>query len=226
MESDDESEGLFSSLFGKLFKRDDDSVLEHFITMARRDGDLTAGEQSLLLNVLRLGRKQVREIMIPRTDIACAPLDDAAKAVTDLIIERGHSRIPIYRGNRDNIVGIVHAKDFLRSSLQPGDGPVDVRKIMRKPLFIPDTKIVRDMLQEFQSAKKSIMAIALDEYGGTSGPGHVRGRAGGNRGRDRGRIRRAQARRTSRCWTIKATYSFPGRTPLFEELEKYLGPGT
>lgn len=168
MESDDESEGLFSSMFGKLFKRDDDSVLEHFITTARRDGDLTAGEQSLLLNVLRLGRKQVREIMIPRTDIACAPLEDAAKAVTDLVIERGHSRIPIYRGNRDNIVGIVHAKDFLRSSLQPGDGPVDVRKIMRKPLFIPDTKNVLDMLQVFQS-KKVHMAIALDEYGGTSG---------------------------------------------------------
>lgn len=167
MEVEDESEGLFSSLIGKLFKKDDD-VLEDFIHSARRDGELTAGEQSLLLNVLRLGRKQVREIMIPRTDIACAPLDEPVSVVTDLIMERGHSRIPIFQGNRDNIVGIVHAKDLLRRCLSPDGPPPDVGKIMRRPLFIPDTKNVMDMLQVFQS-KKVHMAIALDEYGGTSG---------------------------------------------------------
>lgn len=168
MELEDESESLFSSLFGKLFKRDD-SVLEKFIHHAQRDGDLTGDEVGLLVNVLRLGRKQVREIMIPRTDIACAPLDEPLSSVIDLIMERGHSRIPIFRGNRDNIVGIVHAKDLLRHCAHPEAGsPPAIKDIMRKPLFIPDTKNVQDMLQVFRS-KKVHMAIALDEYGGTSG---------------------------------------------------------
>ncbi|WP_461209509.1 hemolysin family protein [Desulfocurvus sp. DL9XJH121] len=167
MEVEDESESLFSTLFGKLFKKDD-SVLEKFILSAKRDGDITSDEVALLLNVLRLGRKQVREIMIPRTDIACAPLDEPLSAVTDLIVERGHSRIPIFRGNRDNIVGIVHAKDLLLHLAHPDAEALSIRDIMRKPLFIPDTKNVQDMLQVFRS-KKVHMAIALDEYGGTSG---------------------------------------------------------
>ncbi|BBD07591.1 hemolysin family protein [Desulfovibrio ferrophilus] len=163
---EDESDSLFSTLFGKLFKRDD-SVLEKFIHSAKRDGDLTGDEVSLLLNVLRLGRKQVREIMIPRTDIACEAVDEPLQAVAEHLMKRGHSRIPIYQDNRDNIVGIVHAKDMLRHCMLGGD-PKSTADIMRKPLFIPDTKNVMDMLQVFRT-RKIHMAIALDEYGGTSG---------------------------------------------------------
>lgn len=162
---EDESDSLLTTLFGKLFKRDD-SVLEKFIHSAKRDGELTGDEVGLLLNVLRLGRKQVREIMIPRTDIACAPLDEEPRAILDHLITLGHSRLPIYKGNRDNIVGIVHAKDMLR--LSACEASLSLGEIMRRPLFIPDTKNVMDMLQVFRS-KKIHMAIALDEYGGTSG---------------------------------------------------------
>ncbi|MBU1004159.1 MAG: hemolysin family protein [Proteobacteria bacterium] len=163
---EDEPDSLFSTLFGKLFKRDD-SVLEKFIHSAKRDGDLTSDEVGLLLNVLRLGRKQVREIMIPRTDIICASLSEPLQTIADHLMEHGHSRIPIFQGNRDNIVGIVHAKDMLRHCML-GEPPKTIAEIMRKPLFIPDTKNVMDMLQVFRT-KKVHMAIALDEYGGTSG---------------------------------------------------------
>lgn len=163
---DDEPDSLFSTLFGKLFKRDD-SVLEKFIHSAKRDGDLTGDEVGLLLNVLRLGRKQVREIMIPRTDIVCASLGEPLQTIVDHLMEHGHSRIPIFQGNRDNIVGIVHAKDMLRHCML-GENPKSIAEIMRKPLFIPDTKNVMDMLQVFRT-RKVHMAIALDEYGGTSG---------------------------------------------------------
>lgn len=165
---DDDSGSLFSSLMGKLFRKEHQSEVESFILEARHDGELKAGEAAMLLNVLRLSRKQVREIMIPRTDIVCADVTDSLEELCALLTDRGHSRIPIYRENRDNISGIVHAKDLLKILSHPGERPPSIAEIMRTPLFIPDTKNVYDMLQVFKS-NKIHLAIALDEYGGTSG---------------------------------------------------------
>jgi len=166
---DDDSGSLFSALMGKLFRKGDDSEVERFILEAQRDGELRGEESAMLLNVLRLSRRQVTEIMIPRTDIVCAPVDSSIEEMSLLIAESGHSRIPVYRKNRDNIVGIVHAKDVLRAVTQAGDAPPAVlAETMRAPLFIPETKNVYDMLQVFRT-NKIHLAIALDEYGGTSG---------------------------------------------------------
>ncbi len=151
----------------KLFGGRDSIPIENAILAARKHGELKAEEVSMLMNVLRLGRRQVREIMIPRTDIVCAELSEPVSAVAGLIIEHGHSRIPVFRENRDNIVGIIHAKDLLRHLCAPHEPPM-AEAIMRTPLFIPDTKNVYDMLQDFR-ANKIHLAIALDEYGGTSG---------------------------------------------------------
>ncbi len=166
---DDDSGSLFSALLGKLFKKDVDSEVERFILEAKKDGELRGEEAAMLLNVLRLSRKQVHEIMIPRTDIVCADIHETIADLSELIAEHGHSRIPIYRDNRDNIVGIVHAKDVLRILAGPAEGErPTLGQLMRTPLFIPDTKNVYDMLQVFRS-NKIHLAIALDEYGGTSG---------------------------------------------------------
>lgn len=167
---DDDSGSLFSALMGRLFRKTDDSEVERFILEAQRDGELRGEESAMLLNVLRLSRRQVTEIMIPRTDIVCAPADNSIEEMALLIAESGHSRIPVYRKNRDNMVGIVHAKDVLRALTQPDEFPRPARAetIMREPLFIPETKNVYDMLQVFRS-NKIHLAIALDEYGGTSG---------------------------------------------------------
>ncbi len=166
MSIEDESDGLLSSLFSKLFKKEDASI-EKFIDIAGREGELSKDEVNLLHNVLRLGRKQVREIMIPRTDIFCVPQDTDMHSIMELILSCGHSRIPVYTETRDNIIGIVMAKDLLRSHCST-DNTLDTDSFIHTPLFIPDTKSVLDMLHVFRS-KKMHMAIALDEYGGTSG---------------------------------------------------------
>lgn len=159
------SEGLITTLFNRLFRGKGESV-EKLILSAKEEGDLKNDEVAMLLNVLRLGRKDVSEIMIPRTDIVCAEIGDALSDVVELINGSGHSRIPIYRKTKDHIVGIVHAKDLLKYCSKDEQAPLE--KIMRVPLFIPDTKNVKDMLQVFR-ARKIHLAIAQDEYGGTSG---------------------------------------------------------
>ena len=162
-------EGKFWSTIKRFFRKDDASSIEAIIMAARDEGEIRKEEASIVLKVLRLGRKQVHEIMIPRTDIICAEIEDRIEDVAELIIAHGHTRIPIYKDNKDNIVGIVHAKDLLQFVLHPTPSPRNrLEEILREPLFIPETKNVMEMLLEFQS-RKNHLAIALDEYGGTSG---------------------------------------------------------
>ena len=163
-----ESEGLFPSLLRRLFGTRDDLPIERTIRDAREDGDLAPEQAAILLNVLRLSRKQVMDIMIPRTDIVCAEVGESLAEIARIFVEQGHSRVPIYRENRDNIVGIIHAKDLLRSFHSEDNAAATAADIMRPALFIPETKNVYDMLQEFKD-KRIHLAIALDEYGGTSG---------------------------------------------------------
>ncbi|WP_045220849.1 hemolysin family protein [Desulfonatronum thioautotrophicum] len=162
-------EGKFWNMFKRIFRKDDASSIEAIILAAKDEGEIRKEEASIVLKVLRLGRKQVHEIMIPRTDIICAEIEDRVEDVAELIITHGHTRIPIYKDNKDNIVGIVHAKDLLQFVLHPTPSTNNrLEQILREPLFIPETKNVMEMLQEFQS-RKNHLAIALDEYGGTSG---------------------------------------------------------
>ncbi|WP_243362877.1 hemolysin family protein [Fundidesulfovibrio terrae] len=165
---DEGSEGRFWTLVNKFFRGRNDLPLEELIQAATEDGEVGAEDASVLLKYLKLGKKQVADIMVPRTDIACADEEDGIDAVTRLIIERGHSRIPIYRENRDHIIGVVHAKDVLTYLVNPKDKPRSLAPVMRRPLYIPETKNLKDMLAEFQKGRIHI-AIALDEYGGTSG---------------------------------------------------------
>jgi magnesium and cobalt transporter len=165
---DEGSEGRFWTLVNKFFRGRNDLPLEELIQAATEDGEVGAEDASVLLKYLKLGKKQVADIMVPRTDIACADEEDGIEEVTRLIMERGHSRIPIYRENRDHIIGVVHAKDVLTYLVNPKDKPQSLAPVMRRPLYIPETKNLKDMLAEFQKGRIHI-AIALDEYGGTSG---------------------------------------------------------
>ena len=167
---DDGSEGhstLWARL-GRLFGHDDQESLEQAILEARAEGEVEPYEESMLLGVLRFNDLQVQDTMIPRTDIDCVPDDMPLKEVAGVIVRSGHSRIPVYRETRDNIVGILHAKDVLRSLLDTESRVPPVADVMREPFFVPETKSIRTLLQEFRARKQHI-AIALDEYGGTSG---------------------------------------------------------
>ncbi len=162
------SDSTIWSRLANIFRREDDESLKKAILEARADGEVAADEESMLLSILAIDDMQVQDIMTPRTDIDCTPSQSPLLEVADFIVQSGHSRIPVFQDTRDNIIGIVHAKDLLRYLIDEEKQLTPVNEIMREPFFVPETKGVRELLQEFRS-KKLHIAIALDEYGGTSG---------------------------------------------------------
>ena len=118
--------------------------------------------------VIELGERRVHEVMVPRVAIAALPSDATLEQAIDLVVEVGHSRIPVYHDSIDEIVGILYAKDLL-PYLKPDAGPRPaLRKLLRPPVLVPESMTVDDLLHEFQRRKVHI-AIVLDEYGGTAG---------------------------------------------------------
>ena len=168
MDGGTEGHSTIWSRLSRLFGHDDQESLEKAILEARADGEVEPYEESMLLGILRFNDLQVQDTMIPRTDIDCVPDDMPLQEVARIIVRSGHSRIPVYKDTRDNIVGILHAKDVLSSLLEQDDDEPGVSTVMREPFFVPETKSIRTLLQEFRARKQHI-AIALDEYGGTSG---------------------------------------------------------
>jgi CBS domain containing-hemolysin-like protein len=124
-------------------------------------------EKELIHSIFEFGDTLVREVMVPRPDMASAPVSANVNQVLDLILRRGYSRIPVYGESIDDIVGVVYAKDLLRH-LYAGKGDVALDKIMRPAFFVPETKKVSDLLREMQKRQIHI-AIVLDEYGSTAG---------------------------------------------------------
>ena len=168
MDGGTEGHSTIWSRLSRLCGHDDQESLEKAILEARAEGEVEPYEESMLLGILRFNDLQVQDTMIPRTDIDCVPDDMPLQEVARIIVRSGHSRIPVYKDTRDNIVGILHAKDVLSSLLEQADDEPSVPTVMREPFFVPETKSIRTLLQEFRARKQHI-AIALDEYGGTSG---------------------------------------------------------
>lgn len=165
---DNQSDSIWAQIKGLFRGRDEDEPpLEKAIEEAREEGDLAMEEAAILQNVLKLAHHTVYDVMVPRTDMDCAGMDHSIAEVAELILSSGHSRIPIYKDDKDNIVGVVYAKDLLPALLQ-GQNQTPASEVMRQALFVPDNKNVRDMLKDFLT-RRMHMAIALDEYGGTSG---------------------------------------------------------
>jgi magnesium and cobalt transporter len=165
---DDGSDSSIWQRLAKFFHGRHADTVEQAIRDASEEGELDKEEGSMLLSVLTLDELQVQDIMTPRTDIACVSDEASIRQVAELIIATGHSRIPLYSDNRDNIVGIVHAKDLLEHMLDPAEQERPATGIMRPPFFVPETKNVLRLLQEFRSLKNHL-AVILDEYGGTAG---------------------------------------------------------
>jgi putative hemolysin len=131
-------------------------------------GVLEAEEEQMINAVIELGERRVHEVMIPRVAMAALPDDATLEQSIDLVVDVGHSRIPVYHDSIDEIVGILYAKDLL-PYLKPDAGPrAALRKLLRPPVLVPESMTVDDLLHEFQRRKVHI-AIVLDEYGGTAG---------------------------------------------------------
>lgn len=141
--------------------------LRTIIDVGQKEGIIGKKEREMIHRVFEFGDTMVKEVMIPRTDMFCMEINSTAEDVLKAIKEKSHSKIPLFEGNIDNIIGILHIKDLL-AFLKEGKPKFAIRNLLRNPYFVPETKRVDNLLKEFQ-AKKIHMAIVVDEYGGTAG---------------------------------------------------------
>ncbi|KIH75749.1 magnesium and cobalt transporter [Geoalkalibacter ferrihydriticus] len=159
-------EALQKLFFGKRRALTEEE-LQEIIDESEEEGIINEGEGEMLHSIFEFGDTIVREIMVPRTDMICCSTTASFREVLDAILSSGHSRIPIYEGSADRIVGVVYAKDLLRYWGRP-EKDITIARVMRTPFFVPETKNVQELLQDFRS-RRVHLAIAVDEYGGTSG---------------------------------------------------------
>ena len=139
--------------------------IQQLIDEGEQRGLISEDEGEMIQGIFSFRDTIAREIMVPRTDAVCAPVETKVPEVIELILQSGHSRIPIFQENIDNIIGILHAKDLLNYW---GKEDSELRSIVRHPYFIPETKKISEVLKDLRD-KKSHMAIVIDEYGGTAG---------------------------------------------------------
>jgi CBS domain containing-hemolysin-like protein len=125
-----------------------------------------AERREMIKGVQELGETLVKEVMVPRIDALFLPLDIGREELLERVASSGHSRIPVYRDSVDEVVGILYAKDLLRS-LVVGGG-FALADIVRKPYFVPETKRIDALLREMKRSRVHI-AVVVDEYGGVSG---------------------------------------------------------
>jgi putative hemolysin len=151
--------------------------LKLLVETGSEQGGIEEEEKEMIHGVIELGDKAVHEVMVPRIGIRAVNVDDPLDQVLDMIVRAGHSRLPVFEESLDNIVGILYAKDllpYLKELLPylngngPANGGIDIRALVRPPVYVPESKPVDDLLHEMQVAKRHI-AIVVDEYGGTAG---------------------------------------------------------
>ncbi|HOH20392.1 MAG TPA: hemolysin family protein [Anaerolineaceae bacterium] len=132
-------------------------------------GGLEKGERQMIYSIFQFGDTICREIMIPRMDVLALDVDATLDETLTAVRESGHSRLPVYEDNIDNIIGLLYAKDLLRLDLQAGAPEVfSLRPLLRPAYFVPEAKKVDTLLEEMQD-QRFHMAIVVDEYGGTAG---------------------------------------------------------
>ncbi len=171
-ESDTSSEqqvGLVSRI-RQLFRGEPDSRedLIDLLENKRWNTALEKHELRMLKGVLQVSQMQVREVMIPRSQMVVLDREMPPAELLDTVIERGHSRYPVIGEDRDEVIGILLAKDVLKYIVEAPDKELELTGFLRPATFIPESKRLDTLLQEFRSSRNH-MAIVVDEYGGTSG---------------------------------------------------------
>ncbi len=140
-----------------------------FLTECRERGLLASDEYTMLKGVLDVSETQVRDIMIPRSHMVVLDLDEPPDVVLKTIVDSGHSRFPVIGEHRDEVIGILLAKDLLRRFGEHKDSDrLIVDDLLRPPVFIPESKRLNALLTQFRESRHH-MAIVVDEYGGVAG---------------------------------------------------------
>lgn len=160
--------------FGKKRVKEKKEITEEdlitLINVGKDEGVIEEEEKKMIRNIFEFGDTMVKEVMVPRVDMACIPSEAKLNSILRLIKKMGHSRIPVYKETIDNIIGILYTKDLLVVYEQwyKSKEKFDLKKIIRRAYFVPENKKIDDLLDVFQRDKIQI-AIAIDEYGGTAG---------------------------------------------------------
>lgn len=157
-------------ILGATPERPSADILEEEILTAAEEGEreglLGSRDIDMIESIITFGNVEVSQVMTPRTEMICFDVDDPLDLSIQRAVECGHSRIPIYRDSKDNVVGIIYVKDLLR--YWDRRDAIVLEQVARKPHFVPLTKKIGELFQEFKTLRFHI-AIVLDEFGGTAG---------------------------------------------------------
>lgn len=140
----------------------------HMIESGKIAGVLETDEYEMLEGIITLNKKMAREVMVPRTDAFMIDICADNDQNIDAILAQPFSRIPVYRDDKDQVVGVVHIKNLLKEARQKGFQAMQIEAVMKEPLFVPETITIDDLLFEMKRTQQQ-MAILLDEYGGVVG---------------------------------------------------------
>ena len=132
------------------------------------NGEIRQVGKKMINAIFAFDDKLAHEIMTPRTDVFMIDIQDPIDEFIEDLMRLQYSRIPVCDGDSDNIIGILHVKDYMIKAYQDGFENVDIRSILRKAYFVPDTKKIDTLFFELQKTKQHI-AILIDEYGGFAG---------------------------------------------------------
>jgi hemolysin (HlyC) family protein len=146
----------------------DRSQLIEMLAESQQRGLLDADAFAMLVGVLEVAELQVRDIMVPRAQMVCVRRDDPLPRIVSAAVESGHSRFPVLEDDRDDVVGILLAKDLLRLYAAGSSSKFDMREYMRPAVFVPESKRLNVLLKEFR-INHNHMAIVIDEYSGVAG---------------------------------------------------------
>ena len=166
------STALVLRLFGIKDENVEESLsreeIRNMLEDSHEQGVFDESEAEMIDGIFEFDEILANEVMTPRTDVFCIDIDDPKDVYITELMDMKYSRIPVYEGSIDNVVGILNIKDYFAEAYQHGFESVDITKILRKPYFVPETKNIDDLFKEMQKLHQHI-AILIDEYGGMSG---------------------------------------------------------
>ncbi len=142
--------------------------IQELLEEGEEQGLISRQEEKLISSIFDFRDTVASQIMTPAAEMVCAEENTSVADLIALVTEEGYTRIPIYRGTQDDIIGILHAKDLLKICARGPDRDVDISKYLNPPYFIPESKPITDLLRFFQS-KKSHVAIVTDEFDSVRG---------------------------------------------------------
>jgi CBS domain containing-hemolysin-like protein len=131
-------------------------------------GDLSSVERQMLKNLLHFGERTADDLAVPRGEIIAVPNHISFEELVAALAEAGHSRLPVYEGSLDTVVGMIHMKDVFALQVSGAEPPQDISELLRTPLYVPQSMGVLDLLARMR-AERIHLAIVVDEFGGTEG---------------------------------------------------------